>query len=267
MRWTWMSVVAALLIAAAIPAGATVTIDSTNATPSAAASAKTGASQWQSALSSRGDCLGTASITFGQLSGRKGEYDTRSAAVTIDPDVDPSEVAAVVVHELSHHAHLRCGAYADDSLKAAFYAAQGLPPERGWFDYSSGWGQTPAEVFAEALTMVTLGTSSHGVAVKSAAVEVVRSWAKGLPVSMPAPPPAQSAPPSPSVADIPNALLPVTVPHTPAASSPTKPGGAAMATETRPAVAKTRSVVATVAIGEANECGAACVYVGAFAAD
>jgi hypothetical protein len=40
MRWTWKSVVAALLFAAAIPAGATVTVDATNATPGAAASAE-----------------------------------------------------------------------------------------------------------------------------------------------------------------------------------------------------------------------------------
>ncbi len=189
MRWTWMSVVAALLITAAIPAGATVTVDSTNGTPGAVASAEQGARLWQSALSARGGCLGNASITFGQLSGRKGEYDTKSAIVTIDPDVAESEVAGIVIHELAHHAHLRCGAYADAAFTSAFYRAQGLPEGRGWFDYSAGWAATPAEIFAEAVALDVIGKKPHGIQVTSDAMRVVGAWMQNRPLPDLAPPP------------------------------------------------------------------------------
>lgn len=250
MRWTWMSVVAALLIAAAIPAGATVTIDSTNATPSAAASAKTGASQWRSALFARVDCLGTASITFGQLSGRKGEYNTRSGVVTIDPDVDAADVVAVVIHELAHHAHLRCGGYSDPALAAAFNAAQGLPIDRGWFDYSAGWGQTPAEVFAEAVTVVVLGSSGHGISVTPAALDLVSRWMQAQSIPTPVATPMIPAATAPKVGPVTSRIIsPLTSPTTP------------------PTAAAARSRYLAVRIGQANECGPACLFVGDFAAD
>lgn len=179
--------VAAWLFAAAIPAGATVTVDATNATPGAAASAEYGASLWQSALSSRGGCLGAASITFGHLSGRKGEYDTRTGVVTIDPGVSPEEVVSVAIHELAHHAHLRCGAYANQEFTRAFYLAQDLPAGRAWFDYSAGWSATPAEIFAEALTMVVTNSTAHGVAVTAEASAVVDAWMHGYAVPARAP--------------------------------------------------------------------------------
>lgn len=260
MRWTWKSVVAALLFAAAIPAGATVTIDATNATPGAAASAEYGASLWQSALSSRGGCLGAASITFGHLSGRKGEYDTRTGVVTIDPDVSSEEVVSVVIHELAHHAHLRCGAYANQEFTRAFYVAQGLPADRAWFDYSAGWSATPAEIFAEALTMVVTNSTAHGVAVTAEARAVVDAWMHGYALPAPAPTTtiaptttaASSPPPSSGPAEV--------IPRIPTGNEGTA-RFSTLATTTEPAPLQ------AVAVIHKGDCGDGCIFVGDFQAD
>lgn len=261
MRWTWKSVVAALLFAAAIPAGATVTVDATNATPGAAASAEYGASLWQSALSSRGGCLGAASITFGHLSGRKGEYNTRTGVVTIDPDVSPEEVVTVAIHELSHHAHLRCGAYANQEFTSAFYAAQGIPVERAWFDYSAGWAATPAEIFAEAVTMVVTNSTAHGVGVTGDALAVVNAWMHGY--ALPAPAPATTvAPPSTAA----TAAPPTTGQ---AAVIPRLPTGAEGATRfsTLTTTAPPEAPAPPAVIISKGDCREGCIFVGDFQAD
>jgi hypothetical protein len=267
-----MSVVAAWLFAAAIPAGATVTVDATNATPGAAASAEYGASLWQSALSSRGGCPGAASITFGHLSGRKGEYDTRTGVVTIDPDVSPEEVVSVAIHELAHHAHLRCGAYANQEFTRAFFLAQDLPAGRAWFDYSAGWSATPAEIFAEAVTMVVTNSSAHGVAVTAEARAVVDAWMHGS--ALPAPPPA------PATTIPPTTIAPATIAPATTAGSSTPPttGPAEMIPRiptgndstarfstltTIPAPEPPRAV----AVIHKGDCGDGCILVGDFQAD
>lgn len=260
MRWTWKSVVAALLFAAAIPAGATVTVDATNATPGAAASAEYGASLWQSALSSRGGCLGAASITFGHLSGRKGEYNTRTGVVTIDPDVSPEEVVGVVIHELAHHAHLRCGAYANQEFTRAFYQAQGIPAERAWFDYSAGWSATPAEIFAEALTMVVTNSTAHGVAVTAEARAVVDAWMRGA--ALPAPAPATTIAPSTTAG---SSLPPTSGPAAVIPRIPTGNEGTARFStlSTIPTPKPPRPVAAI----HKGDCGDGCIFVGDFQAD
>lgn len=261
MRWTWKSVVAALLFAAAIPAGATVTVDATNATPGAAASAEYGASLWQSALSSRGGCLGAASITFGHLSGRKGEYDTRTGVVTIDPDVSAEEVVTVVIHELAHHAHLRCGAYANQEFTRAFYGAQGIPADRAWFDYSAGWSATPAEIFAEAVTMVVTNSTAHGVGVTGDALAVVDAWMHGY--ALPVPAPTTTAPPSTTAG---SGEPPTTGPTAVIPRIPTGNEGAARFSPltTTPEPEAPRPVAVIIQKGD---CGDGCIFVGDFQAD
>jgi hypothetical protein len=259
MRWTWKSVVAALLLAAAIPAGATVTVDTTNATPGAAASAEYGASLWQSALSSRGGCLGAASITFGHLSGRKGEYDTRTGVVTIDPDVSPEEVVTVVIHELAHHAHLRCGAYANQEFTSALYAAQGIPVERAWFDYSAGWSATPAEIFAEAVTMVVTNSTAHGVAVTADTLAVVNAWMHGY--ALPAPAPTATVAP-PTTAGTGGTTAATVIPRLPAGGE----RSARFSTLTTPAPAPSPALPIAVMI-QKGDCRGGCIFVGDFQVD
>lgn len=232
--------VAVLFFGAAAPAGATVAIESTNPTPAAEENAEIGMLMWQEALSSRAECLQAASITFGQLSGRKGEYNTRTAVVTIDPDVPSERVTAVVVHELSHHAHLQCGAFADDTLTNAFYLAQGIPSQRPWFDYTVGWSDTPAELFAEAMTAVILGAPSADIMITADALSVVSAWMNSLPI-----------PSSVTTPELPGNEKEPEVQPAPSAADPTE--FAATADAAHPQIGP--------------ECGSGCVYVGRFAAD
>jgi len=120
--------------------------------------------QWNSNLGVRKTCSSGVSVIFEELSGRRGEYRTATGEVVIDPTDSADGMAAIVAHELSHHTFLACGVFADREFTEAFYAAQGLPFGRDWFDYSAGWTQTPAEHFAEAMATVIVG-DGEGLAV------------------------------------------------------------------------------------------------------
>ncbi len=142
---------------------------------------------WLDSLGARTACSAGASIIFAELDGRRGEYRTRSAEVVIDPTASTAGLDAIVIHELSHHTFLACGAFADAEFSAAFYAAQGLPAERDWFDYSHGWSATPAEHFAEAMAVATSGSGEGGIAVSGEAQSIIVRWLAGAAVSPPAP--------------------------------------------------------------------------------
>ncbi len=87
-----------------------------------------------------------------------------------------------MVHELSHHAFIACGAFADQDLTIEFLTAQRLPPDRDWFDYSAGWEQAPVEHFAEAMTVVITGDGSNTIAITPEAVSLVRRWLAMAPI-------------------------------------------------------------------------------------
>ncbi len=93
---------------------------------------------------------------------------------------------AIVVHELSHHTFLACGAFADSDFGAAFYASQGLPEDRDWFDYTAGWVGSPAEHFAEAMAITISGSVEGGIAIGSETTAVVSRWLAGAPSTTPA---------------------------------------------------------------------------------
>jgi len=120
------------------------------------------------------------------LPDRRGEYRTDTDQVVIDPDDGIDGMAGVVTHELAHHLFLACGAFADADFTAAFYAAQGLPRDRHWFDYSAGWSETPAEHFAEAVAVVIASSGEGGIAVTPEAVDIVTRWLAGAPIALPA---------------------------------------------------------------------------------
>lgn len=143
-----------------------------------------GYAEWQSSLGARQECSTGVSIVFDRLEGRRGEYRVADAVVVIDPFDSVAGLEAVVVHELSHHTFLACGAFADDVFKDAFYAAQDIPVDRGWFDYSHGWSQTPAEQFAEVMATAVVGSSEGGIAVSGDAVSLVTRWLSGAPLAV-----------------------------------------------------------------------------------
>ncbi len=149
---------------------------------------------WEANLGARRACSAGVTVVFEDLSSRRGEYRPGSRTVAIDVGRPLSVLPATVGHELAHHTFLACGAFADASLTEAFYAAQGLPLSRGWFDYGDGWAATPAEHFAETMAVVTTGRSEGGIRVTAAARAVVAAWLAGAALPAVSPPPAAPLP-------------------------------------------------------------------------
>lgn len=140
---------------------------------------------WSSTITVVKPCAGIPSIEFEPLNGRSGEYRTRTATVVLDQDLTAGETPGVLLHEIAHHAMISCGAYKDDNLRQSFNIAQGLPADRAWFDYSAGWGGTPAEHWAEALATLVPGSQAR-LTVSSDTIAVVRAWLSGSPLPTPA---------------------------------------------------------------------------------
>lgn len=180
---SWMALLVAGMLIGPIT-GATVASADTPSVSSETQSAVDAAhTQWLSGLGVRDGCSSGASIVFEQLDGRRGEYRTRSATVVVDPTDDIAGMAQIVIHELSHHTFLACGVFADAEFTEAFYAAQGLPAGRDWFDYSAGWGATPAEHFAEAMAVTISGSGQGGIAVGAETKAIIARWLSGAAVA------------------------------------------------------------------------------------
>jgi len=122
-------------------------------------------------------CLGEPTIVFEDLPGRKGEYRVGLSTVALNPNRSVDDMAQVVVHELAHHLMIECGIDQDKPFQDAFYASQGIPLGRGWYDYSDGWSATPAEQFSEAVSLTVLGTNTGRIAISQAAAELVQGLA------------------------------------------------------------------------------------------
>jgi len=122
-------------------------------------------------------CLGEPTIVFEDLPGRKGEYRVGLSTVALNPHRPVADMGQVVVHELAHHLMIECGIDQDKTFQEAFYASQGIPPGRGWYDYSDGWSATPAEQFSEAVSLTVLGTNTGRIRISKAAAELVRDLA------------------------------------------------------------------------------------------
>jgi hypothetical protein len=142
--------------------------------------------QWQSSLGVRTQCSAGVSIVYESIDGRRGEYRTRTAEVVIDPHDSINGMGAIVAHELAHHTFLACGVFADGDFTSAFYALQGLPEERDWFDYAAGWSATPAEHFAEAMAITIYGSGEGGISVSTETSALISRWLAGAPSTPPA---------------------------------------------------------------------------------
>lgn len=183
---SWMALLVAGMLIGPV-SGSAIAFADTPSVPTQTQDAVARARQaWQDGLGSREACSSGVSMTFEALDGRRGEYRTGAAQVVIDPTDDIAGIESIVVHELSHHTFLACGVFADDDFKDAFYASQGIPAERDWFDYSHGWANTPAEHFAEAMAATVWGSGEGGIAVSGETRGVIARWLAGAPVKAPA---------------------------------------------------------------------------------
>lgn len=81
-------------------------------------------------------------------------------------------IEQAVVHEVAHHLDATCDGVVD--VRDRFLTAQDSASP---WDSGPSWAETPAEQFAEAVTLVVLGRQrSHNVRVSPEAVAVVRRW-------------------------------------------------------------------------------------------
>lgn len=179
---SWMAVLVAGMLIGPL-GGSSVAFADTPVSSDVLAVVDAAHTEWQSSLGVRQDCSKGASIVYAEIVGRRGEYRTAAAEVVIDPAGGSEGLDAIVVHELSHHTFLACGAFADAELRDAFYSAQGIPADRDWFDYSHGWAATPAEQFAETMAVVIVGASEGDVQVSNEAVTVISRWLAGAPLT------------------------------------------------------------------------------------
>lgn len=182
--------------------------------------------EWNDSLGVRQDCSSSVTLTYEEIDGRRGEYRTSTGQVAIDPTDSLDGMGAIVIHELSHHTFLACGAFADEDFTAAFYTAQGLPEDRDWFDYAAGWSATPAEHFAEAMATAIHGSGEGGIPITAETITLVSRWLAGAPST----PPAASHDPVPYSASSDLAADTETVEHTEVA--PVDTGGSVAVTNT-----------------------------------
>ncbi len=95
-----------------------------------------------------------------------------SGVIDIRVPATAPRIEEVVVHEVAHHLDATCDEL--DEVRSEFLATQG---SASTWDSGPSWEETPAEQFAEALTLVVLGRQrAHNVRVSSDAVDVVRRW-------------------------------------------------------------------------------------------
>ena len=81
-------------------------------------------------------------------------------------------IEEVVVHEVAHHLDATCDQF--DDVRDGFLTTQGSASP---WNSGPSWEETPAEQFAEAVTIVVLDRQrAHNVRVSPDAVDVVRRW-------------------------------------------------------------------------------------------
>ncbi len=183
---SWMTLLVLGMISSLVVAPAAASADSPAVPTEVTSIVATAYDEWFDSLGVRQTCSSSVTITYEQLDGRRGEYRTKTGQVVIDPTDTTSGMAAIVVHELSHHTFLACGAFADGDFTTAFYAAQDLPEDRDWFDYATGWSATPAEHFAEAMAVTIHGAGEGGIPVTEETTALVSRWLAGAPTTPPA---------------------------------------------------------------------------------
>ncbi len=177
---------AALVVTAPAGGEGTMTFDPSGGPAGGAAVVEEAVDAWERAFAGRRECIEPASVGFERMSGRRGEYRILERRVVLNPNRAVGTMGYTVIHELSHHAMISCELWLDEDFTAAFFAAQDIPSDRGWYDYSAGWGQAPAEQFAEAAVVVVQGWSNGSAPVTTAGVGVVRAWLEGPALSPPA---------------------------------------------------------------------------------
>lgn len=140
--------------------------------------------QFLTAFQARTDCFGDVRLHAANDLNARAAYDPDTATVTVRVPATPVMLQSVLVHEWAHHIEFQCDAQKE--LRAAFLAAQGLPPNTLWrpdddpaHTPESAWATIPSEQYAEAAIEFVLGRRQIPTTarVSEEAVQVLAAWA------------------------------------------------------------------------------------------
>lgn len=132
----------------------------------------------------RTDCFGDVHLRAAYNLNARAAYDPDTATVTVRVPATPVMLQSALVHEWAHHIEFQCPA--QQELRAAFLAAQGLPADTPWrpdddpvHTPESAWAAIPSEQYAEAAIELVLGRRQIPTTaqVSGEAVQVLAAWA------------------------------------------------------------------------------------------
>ncbi len=144
---------------------------------------------WQKFLNvfrARTNCFGDVRLHAAEELNSRAAYDPKTATVTVHVPGTPAMLQSALIHEWAHHVEFQCPAQKE--MRAAFLAAQGLPPDSVWRPDDrpantpeSEWAMIPSEQYAEATIEVVLGRRQIPTTARVSvdAVRVIRQWAEG----------------------------------------------------------------------------------------
>jgi hypothetical protein len=129
------------------------------------------------AFPARRSCLAPVTVQGAWELDDRGSYEPGRRLVTVRIPGTAPNLRDSLVHEFAHHMEFTCPEQHD--VRAAFLAAQALPPSATWFEGVS-WETTPSEQFAEAVVQVVLGPPAHpSVLIHPRSVALLRVWGRG----------------------------------------------------------------------------------------
>lgn len=140
--------------------------------------------QFLAAFQARTDCFGDVHLHAAHNLNARAAYDPDTATVTVRVPATPVMLQSALIHEWAHHIEFQCPA--QQELRAAFLAAQGLPADTLWrpdddpaHTPESAWATIPSEQYAEAAIELVLGRRQIPTTaqVSGEAVQVLAAWA------------------------------------------------------------------------------------------
>jgi hypothetical protein len=137
----------------------------------------------------RRNCFGDVRLRANRTLSSRATYDPETAIVTVRVPATRAMLRGALVHEWAHHVEFQCESH--QTLRPAFLAAQGLPPDTPWRSDNtpantpvSDWPDIPSEQYAEATIEYVFGRRQipTEVHVTRAAIQVVKMWATDQPL-------------------------------------------------------------------------------------
>ncbi len=142
--------------------------------------------QFLAAFAARQGCFGDVHLHAARTLDSRAGYDPDTATVIVEVPGTRAMLQSALVHEWAHHVEFQCRA--QDALRPAFLAAQGLPPDTPWRSEvpaadvpASVRAEIPSEQYAEATVEYVLGDRPipTRARISEEAVRVVARWAAG----------------------------------------------------------------------------------------